>query len=382
MVFFTQLFIDLQSMDNLITEVHITFIVLMGLATLYLTCVHPILIKENKTYRVSRILLAIGTFSIVLHFIVQYAIHKRLDDPAELRTQINLVFGIPIAYFFNLSFLYLFRQKEIGRAVWYYAPMMLILAIITLLLPTKDHIPTILIWCMYASTLVYYALMMLLYYLRDKKAGMIENEPLALKPFLQMTRRSLFIMVIMTFTFPLMTFSPNLFYRSLCGLLSLSICTFCILGFTFLGIKGYNTIGEDESQADLKNQTDAAKKERLQMSMSTERRERMDKAVEEFIQGEHYLQASITLKEAADLMNVSCNMLQIWLKSTEYQKFNNWITTLRIEKSKELILKYPEMTNEEIAERCGFCDRQYFSRQFSKQEGVTPSKWLKDRMND
>ena len=80
-------------------------------------------------------------------------------------------------------------------------------------------------------------------------------------------------------------------------------------------------------------------------------------------------------------MDIPTNRLKVWLQGTEYEKFSNWITFLRIDKAKELMLQNPESNIEEIAEQCGFCDRPYFSRQFTKQEGISPSKWTKEHIN-
>ena len=367
-------------MDNFIAEVQITFIIMMGLTTIYLMFIHPILFKEVKLYQKARMILGVGTFVVVLHYIAQYTIQKQqYEDLINLRTIFNLTFGIPIAYFFNMSYIFLFWKTKVGQAVWLYAPLLFILVILTHFIPISQGIKILLLWCMYTSTIAYYAIMMFFYAHREVKEGWQQNICPSKRPVAKLTRQCMLISVLTTFLFPIMTFSTNEFYRGLCGLFALSVCFFYLMGFIFLGTE--QLICNDEEKtlhtAPTENPSTEGVK-RTELQMSTERRDRMEKAIKEFIHKEQYMKAGITLKEAANLMNVSCNMLQIWLKSTEYQKFTNWINMLRIEKSKRLMLSNPDMTTEELAERCGFCDRQYFSRLFSKQEGITPAKWIKD----
>ena len=85
---------------------------------------------------------------------------------------------------------------------------------------------------------------------------------------------------------------------------------------------------------------------------------------------------------AAESMDISVYLLKLWLAGTEYEKFNNWIQHLRIEKAKQILAENPNIPGSELAKRCGFCDRQYLQRTFMKIEGKTQTEWLSEIKKD
>jgi len=52
-----------------------------------------------------------------------------------------------------------------------------------------------------------------------------------------------------------------------------------------------------------------------------------------------------------------------------------FLINLRIQKSKELMTLFPDMTIREVAERAGFNDTSYFCLVFKKVEGITPTEF-------
>ena len=64
------------------------------------------------------------------------------------------------------------------------------------------------------------------------------------------------------------------------------------------------------------------------------------------------------------------------LINTEYGcSFYQWANGLRIAEAKRLMTEKPELKLQEIAERCGFSSAGVFSRAFTRETGVNPSKW-------
>ena len=162
--------------------------------------------------------------------------------------------------------------------------------------------------------------------------------------------------------------------RSAYGVLAISVFFFYIISFAIYGIKA----GIPQGIATFSVKGVEEQKEKVQLSIS--KMERMNAATSAFIKSNAFTKTSITIKEAADIMGVSMNMLKNWLSNSEYEKYNNWINALRISKAKELLIDNPDMSYDVVSEKCGFCDRQYFYRQFKKYEGVSPAIWIKDRI--
>ena len=362
-----------------ITEVQTTCIFLMGLITLFLALLLPKYVKMERTIHNALNLLSASTLTITLHFCVQYILHKNVEDVAETRTVINMLFGIPISYFVNLSYLYLLRGSKIKKKEWWIAPIALLLSILVcsthLVLSFSSNTlitTTYIMSFIYGCTLIYYRCLLLQAFFSVRRMVMNQKDhPLAM--LISWTKWSLFILIITAIGFPFMTFCTNSTMRSIYGILSISSFFLYILSFVGYCLT-YQAQANDES-----NKEETACDNETAAVLNTEMNEQLAQAINSFITQGLYTTSGITLKDAAIQMGISCNRLRLWLRTTEYEKFSTWILHLRIEKSKEMLLKYPSLNNQEIAEKCGFCDRQYFQLQFSKLEGISPSKWVKEQ---
>ena len=97
-------------------------------------------------------------------------------------------------------------------------------------------------------------------------------------------------------------------------------------------------------------------------------------AVRKWIKAEGYLKSGMKLPIAADEIGVPQYQLTAWLRQQNL-KYSDWITGLRIEDAKRMLLEHPEWTSEAIAENCGFTTREYFHRIFRSTIGMTPAQY-------
>ncbi|MFJ5758777.1 response regulator [Neobacillus sp. NPDC093182] len=82
----------------------------------------------------------------------------------------------------------------------------------------------------------------------------------------------------------------------------------------------------------------------------------------------------ITLKEAAESIHINPSYLSQLFKQQLNKKFVDYITELRIEESKRL-LQNTTLRMSEIAERVGYSDLAYFSNNFKRIVGSSPSEY-------
>lgn len=94
-------------------------------------------------------------------------------------------------------------------------------------------------------------------------------------------------------------------------------------------------------------------------------------AVTEYIEKNYY--KDITLIELADLAGISASHLCRIFKQHYNMNVITYLTRLRIQKSKELMILHPDMEILGIAEKVGFKDVSYFCHTFRRMEGVTPT---------
>jgi len=94
----------------------------------------------------------------------------------------------------------------------------------------------------------------------------------------------------------------------------------------------------------------------------------------------HYLDENfhkkITLDDLAERFYINKFYLARLFREQYGSSVINYLLYLRISRAKEL-LRFTEMTVEEIGARCGMPDANYFSRAFRKIEGMSPSEFRK-----
>ena len=92
----------------------------------------------------------------------------------------------------------------------------------------------------------------------------------------------------------------------------------------------------------------------------------------------HYMEEDISLNTVANVANVSANHFSALFSQNMRQTFIEYLTTLRMNKAKEL-LRCTGMRSSEIAGEIGYKDAHYFSYLFKKTQGMTPSDYRKAR---
>ena len=92
----------------------------------------------------------------------------------------------------------------------------------------------------------------------------------------------------------------------------------------------------------------------------------------------HYMDEEISLNTVANVANVSSNHFSALFSQNMGQTFIEYLTSLRMNKAKEL-LRCTGMRSSEIAGEIGYKDAHYFSYLFKKTQGMTPSEYRKTR---
>jgi two-component system response regulator YesN len=87
-------------------------------------------------------------------------------------------------------------------------------------------------------------------------------------------------------------------------------------------------------------------------------------------------QKGISLKELSKIFNINPYYLSQLFKKKTGQNYSNYLSHLRINRTKELLIK-TDMRVYEICETVGYTDTTYFSKLFEKICGCTPSEYRK-----
>ena len=126
--------------------------------------------------------------------------------------------------------------------------------------------------------------------------------------------------------------------------------------------------------------TDMASTQAMTQQTSQNYMENLKPRVVAWVEAKKYLKEQFTIEDLAIALGTNKYYLSRFIKDNYDMNFSNWISSLRLEEAKKLMLSDKEMKLEDIAFAVGFSSLSYFSKVFSRLESTTPSVWLRERM--
>ena len=115
----------------------------------------------------------------------------------------------------------------------------------------------------------------------------------------------------------------------------------------------------------------------LSAAMPTSIRADIAARLEEWIAADGYTRPGLTITDVANDLLTNRTYLSSYINTTYDTTFREWITRLRIEYAKRLLLGSPELTVQDVSERSGFQSTSHFIRIFKERTACPPAKWRK-----
>ncbi len=103
------------------------------------------------------------------------------------------------------------------------------------------------------------------------------------------------------------------------------------------------------------------------------------KRLEQWVDEKKYLVPQFTIDELAGDLGTNKLYMSRYINQKYNANFSSWVTSLRIEEAKKFMLMHPNIKQEEVALHSGFSSSSYFSKVFSRVEGMTPVRWRKEQ---
>ncbi len=205
-------------------------------------------------------------------------------------------------------------------------------------------------------------------------------------PYVRYARASVFALFFSTLTMPFAILSTTLLY--IIGPLALLSILFFNLSFVALG---YNYVPteelldkeEEESAALADEITESSDgldaeptdgKENLP-SFSQERQAAIKEKLDKWCADLGYKDTTVNMFTLSRSLNISKNELSRYFTSCLNSTFRIWLSEVRFEAAKKMMLDYPDYNNDIISAECGFSSRSYLYRIFKEKEGCSPTVW-------
>lgn len=96
-------------------------------------------------------------------------------------------------------------------------------------------------------------------------------------------------------------------------------------------------------------------------------------ALDKWVSEGHYTSPGITIEEVASFIGTNRNKISLHLNTYLNLSFREWISKLRIEKARELLVSEPDLSISEIGNRVSIPNRSNFDKMFKKIIGESPA---------
>jgi len=344
----------------------------------------PSRVAKNPMLNRSRWYLAIGTTLLALQFLLQYIYGFRTIGITQA-AMINLLFFIPCTSLFNMTMLNLQQQGHIEQKTWAVAIGTTVITWVllggTIIIDGEALLSDSLMLrrAEYASGIIY-SFMQIYYVYRlmrnDRRLSRVLDNyyDYTSRRVLMWMRRVAFMLTLLVLGVPFLIFSSGVVLKIYSATVFLTIF-YLVTAFAFYCVSNdaYQVM-----EAERTNNVTTDEDEKEVPEISDEDKQRIAQKVERWVAEGGYLRSGLTIQKVADEMQLSRHQLATWLKTTEWELFNPWMTYLRIEEAKRVLKEHHDWSNDAVAHQCGFASRNYFQQVFKKATDMTPAQFAEN----
>lgn len=210
-------------------------------------------------------------------------------------------------------------------------------------------------------------------------------------PFIRYARASIAMLSLIAISMPFAILSTKLLY--VVGPLGLLITLFFIVNFVAFGNyyvpteelldrERGNGETDDETDADDEQTTaencasqSAADCDQSAQRLSAERSAFIQAALDKWCADMGYKDSSVNMLTLSHSLDINKNELTQFFSQCQNTTFRIWLSEIRFNAAKRMMMEYPDYSNDIISSECGFSSRSYLYRVFKEKEGCTPIAW-------
>lgn len=210
-------------------------------------------------------------------------------------------------------------------------------------------------------------------------------------PFIRYARASIAMLSLIAISMPFAILSTKLLY--VVGPLGLLITLFFIVNFVAFGNyyvpteelldrERGNGETDDEDNADDEQTTaescarqSAADSDQSAQRLSAERSAFIQAALDKWCADMGYKDSSVNMLTLSHSLDINKNELTQFFSQCQNTTFRIWLSEIRFNAAKRMMIEYPDYSNDIISSECGFSSRSYLYRVFKEKEGCTPIAW-------
>lgn len=206
-------------------------------------------------------------------------------------------------------------------------------------------------------------------------------------PFIRYARASIAMLSLIAISMPFAILSTKLLY--VVGPLGLLITLFFIVNFVAFGNcyvpteelldrergNGETDADDEQTMADSCASQSAADSDQSAQRLSAERTAFIQAALDKWCADMGYKDSSVNMLTLSHSLDINKNELTQFFSQCQNTTFRIWLSEIRFNAAKRMMMENPDYSNDIISSECGFSSRSYLYRVFKEKEGCTPIAW-------
>ena len=215
---------------------------------------------------------------------------------------------------------------------------------------------------------VFYCIYMIIQEMIRRKNMLETMAATDLLPYVRYSRASVIILWLAVLAMPVAICSTTLLY--IVGPAVLLALLFFNLTFIALGSSYIPT----EELLDKEENNQRSGEKPLQQ-LSEERRNFIQNSLDQWCMDLGYKDCNVNMLTLSRTLCISKNELSLFFDQYLHSNFRIWLSEIRLNAAKKMMLEYPDYSNDIISAECGFSCRTHLYRIFKTKEGCSPTEW-------
>ena len=331
---------------------------------------------ENKRYERSRWMIVVALIGLAIQYAVQMVFGFRAMND-NLGAVINILvytpcFSLISMGIYNIETTSSNLRKMILMCSGIYAAIIVVFCVgISLHHSLYIREGLYLMLTLFCAS-VFYCIYMIIQEMIRRKNMLETMAATDLLPYVRYSRASVIILWLAVLAMPVAIFSTTLLY--IVGPAVLLALLFFNLTFIALG-SSYIPTEELLDKEENIQRCGGANGEKPLQQLSEERRNFIQNSLDQWCMDLGYKDCNVNMLTLSRTLCISKNELSLFFDQCLHTNFRIWLSEIRLNAAKKMMLEYPDYSNDIISAECGFSCRTHLYRIFKTKEDCSPTEW-------
>lgn len=331
---------------------------------------------ENKRYERSRWMIVVALIGLAIQYAVQMLFGFRAADDS-LGAIVNILiytpcFSLISMGIYNIETTSSKLRKMILMCSGIYAAIIVVFCVGISLHHSLYIREGLYLMLTLFCVSVFYCIYMIIQEMIRRKNMLETMAATDLLPYVRYSRASVIILWLAVLAMPVAIFSTTLLY--IVGSAELLALLFFNLTFIALG-SSYIPTEELLDKEENIQRCGGAKEEKPLQQLPEDRRNFIQNSLDQWCMDLGYKDCNVNMLTLSRTLCISKNELSLFFDQCLHSNFRIWLSEIRLNAAKKMMLEYPDYSNDIISAECGFSCRTHLYRIFKTKEDCSPTEW-------